>query len=877
MKAGQLAVALVTGAWALAAGAEQQIADIRQGTNLTLTLSPDGRTLVVELVGQLWRLPVGGGGATPLTPSSEEARNPRYAPEGHSIVYQRFDGRQWDLWLLDLDDGSQKQLTSTPANERQPDFSSDGRSVVFASDRTGHYCLWSLDLDSGVSTQLTEEPGEAAFPTVSELGQIAYVLDGNGGSSLRVLIAGTSTQIAASTNQLSAPSWRPGGGVLVFSEQDGQRSSHLRMAVLSDPPVFKALGAGEDIFRSRPVWPTAAEFIYAADGQIWRRGITPAPRRPVHLFAALAVEQYQPPADMPQLDAADVRTPFGIGPMARSRDGRRAVFSALGDLWLLERNEVHRLTDDAFVEMDPTLSPDGSTVVFASDRDGALELWRLSLADRRFEVMTHGQAKPYRAAFGPDGKRLAFLETDRLGPWGPARLRVLHMGHAGDAVTLADGLVDAERPRWAPEGDTLTVLAHGGHRTQGEPGLTVQILDRPAQPAAAAPDPSSVPAFTPPRDLQWRVAQGPTEEYVVQVGRLFDGVSGEYRRHVDIHVQGSRIRAIVSRGVLPLPATVIDARDATVIPGLIDVHAHESPLAGERLGRAWLAYGVTTVREISSDLAASLELGEAWASGRRLGPRLVISPAAGVEPRAATLHESKAVPVRDYPGLADGLAHSLPRQANELEFPDVTATSTERAFLGTGGRHYELEVSPLNQSYQDIFSRVIQSLTVMTPALGALEGWRSAALTPAVRLPTRDRAYDALFDATERAMWDHSAPTADAVPALQETIARLVRGGGRVAVGTDAPAVPYGAGVHLELGLLAAAGIPNDQVLRLATAEGALALGLEAQVGTLEQGKLADFVVIDGDPLTRIADTAKITAVVKGGRWIDRATLLETQ
>jgi imidazolonepropionase-like amidohydrolase len=87
--------------------------------------------------------------------------------------------------------------------------------------------------------------------------------------------------------------------------------------------------------------------------------------------------------------------------------------------------------------------------------------------------------------------------------------------------------------------------------------------------------------------------------------------------------------------------------------------------------------------------------------------------------------------------------------------------------------------------------------------------------------------------------------------------------------------VPYGLGVHLELALLAGAGIANDQVLRLATAEGALALGLEQQVGTLEEGKLADFIVIDGDPLARLADSLRITAVVKGGVWLDRQRLLQ--
>ena len=112
------------------------------------------------------------------------------------------------------------------------------------------------------------------------------------------------------------------------------------------------------------------------------------------------------------------------------------------------------------------------------------------------------------------------------------------------------------------------------------------------------------------------------------------------------------------------------------------------------------------------------------------------------------------------------------------------------------------------------------------------------------------------------------------MPALGETIARLVRAGGRVGVGSDAPAVPYGLGVHLELALLAQAGIANDQVLRMATADGALALGLEREIGTLEEGKLADFVVLDGDPLTQIADTLRIVAVVKGGAWHDRSSLL---
>ena len=94
-----------------------------------------------------------------------------------------------------------------------------------------------------------------------------------------------------------------------------------------------------------------------------------------------------------------------------------------------------------------------------------------------------------------------------------------------------------------------------------------------------------------------------------------------------------------------------------------------------------------------------------------------------------------------------------------------------------------------------------------------------------------------------------------------------------MAIGSDAPAVPYGRGLHDELALLAAAGIPNDQILRWATAGGAIALGLTLDAGTIEPGRLADFVIVDGDPLAAIGDLRQIVAVVKGGVWHDAASI----
>src|SRR5690606_3692304 len=109
--------------------------------------------------------------------------------------------------------------------------------------------------------------------------------------------------------------------------------------------------------------------------------------------------------------------------------------------------------------------------------------------------------------------------------------------------------------------------------------------------------------------------------------------------------------------------------------------------------------------------------------------------------------------------------------------------------------------------------------------------------------------------------------------ALEEHLVRLIRAGGLVAVGSDAPSVPYGLGVHLEMALLGDAAPPPDQVLRMATAGHALAPGRDRQLGTLEAGKLADLIVVEGNPLADIGDALDVIAVVKGGIFVDRAML----
>jgi len=872
---------------------EELIADIQQGTNMALTIAPDRETLVIDLLGQLWGLPVTGGAATPLTPIDEPARNPRYSPDGGSLVYQRETAGQWDLWLFEPASGIRRQLTGPPYNELEPDFSPDGKTVVFSSDRAGSFDIWELQLDSQELSQLSRTQGQASFPTVSEVRDIVYVNQRGNDWTLELLGSdGSGITLLEAPHPLRAPSWRPGGGVILFTEQPGPAASNLKMIVLSEQPVIKTLTQGEDVFGFRAAWLSPAEYLYTADGRIWSRTLANAARSPILLFAGVGVTRASHPLRMSGHAPVGPQRAQGIRAIRDSPSRRYRAFTALGDLWLQDAdNDLRQLTNDVYLDIDPSFGADEMSIVFASDRTGEMNLWQLSLDTNELSQLTTAAGKSYRPTVSPDGTQVAFLRTQGFGPWSESSLELLDLAPGGRTRTLADGLLTAGSPIWDLDGNGVSIattqaVAAGGHR----PGPAVLHIDlangagrsaSDSEPMAPASEQATDAGFASPM-IEWTPAE-PDNEFVVQVDRLFDGLRTRYRRHMDIHVQNGRITNVIARGLAPLPDTVIDARDYTIIPGLIDIHAHQSALSGERVGRIWLAYGITTVRELNSDPGDGMERQESWASGKRVGPRLLLTSAqadnaAGIGGDGArrnydVLELNASQPGRfTSPSLQEARTLGLPVFSDRL-LPAARFGINGLEHIGSRSiQPYGLERSSLDKSYQDVLSILTQTRTAVTPTLAALGGF--SRLAAGQRLWSAETAYAEFYFGYERTGWQEAPADTVRVPLIQQTIATLVRAGGRVTAGSDAPTVPYGLGLHAELALLGESGLANDQVLRFATADAALALGLERDLGTLETGKLADFVVLSGDPLTRIADSLRIEAVVKGGVWYERADLL---
>ncbi|MDX1563397.1 MAG: amidohydrolase family protein, partial [Gammaproteobacteria bacterium] len=151
----------------------------------------------------------------------------------------------------------------------------------------------------------------------------------------------------------------------------------------------------------------------------------------------------------------------------------------------------------------------------------------------------------------------------------------------------------------------------------------------------------------------------------------------------------------------------------------------------------------------------------------------------------------------------------------------------------------QLALSPLGRSYQGVISSLDASGGYVTTGLAAVAG----------------------------------SGTSSDIEDLAALIGRVARSTGRVAIGSDAPAVPIGSGFHEELATLELAGISPSELLRWATAGGAIALGVSQQLGTVEPGRLADLVIVDGDPLRSITALSRIEAVVRDGVWIEPTEL----
>jgi len=417
----------------------------------------------------------------------------------------------------------------------------------------------------------------------------------------------------------------------------------------------------------------------------------------------------------------------------------------------------------------------------------------------------------------------------------------------------------------------------------------------------------------------------PKADVLIRNARLFDPRDLTVTAGTSVLIRAERIVRVAPDAELAAPAgaQVIEARGRFLMPGLWDNHQHFD----DNEGVFDIANGVTSARDMANDTDAFLKRVARFDAGTELGPRVwkagiidgtgpfagptkmrvssaaeaiqdvawyadhgygqikiyssvppPIVPVIAAEAHARGLRVSGHVPafMSAQQFVADGAdeIQHLNFIVLDFLFDQVKETRNINRFSAVAA--HAREFTPEKPQVQEFIAYLARHHTVLDPTMNVFEAMfcgDPAAVTPglgqiAPRMPPQVRR-GLLSGALPVPKGEEDAYRA-AMPAMLRLLKALYDSGVTIIPGTDALA---GYTLHHELELYARAGIPPAEVLRLATLTSAQVIGADGERGVIAPGKLADLILVDGDPSTQIADINQVTLVMKGGQLYDPARI----
>jgi len=414
-----------------------------EGTWLSLDVSPDGKTIVFELLGDLYTLPIEGGQAKLISGGMAFDSQPKFSPDGKWIAFLSDREGSDNIWIMHPDGTGAKQVSKDPGSDFvTPSWAPDGKYIFVSKASAGiaAYEIWMYHVDGGTGLQITKSKPTPAIQrkdrpndvgvVASADGKYLYYAERHGPFSYNSMLpqweikrkdrkTGDEDTIIQQALSAFRPALSSDGKIMLyvsrFETESGLRMRNLesgedkwvRYPITRDDQESRFT---RDVFPGYAFLPGGQEIVYNQDGKIRRLSVQTGAESIIP-FTAQVSQEIGPKLDFPQkVEQGPVKVRL-IQDTTESPDGKRLAFSAMTRLYTIDlpNGKPMQLTTGNAHAYQPAWSPDGQWIAYVSWTTEGGQLWKIPAAGGTPQQLSKSLGLYSNPAWSQDGSRIVLL------------------------------------------------------------------------------------------------------------------------------------------------------------------------------------------------------------------------------------------------------------------------------------------------------------------------------------------------------------------------------------------------------------------------------------------------------------------------------------